>query len=78
MQLQNISVQCNNKPFIVLQINFDSHLKVVSEMTEIGETVDRVDSLIKDIKRFQKLCDIDIERAEEVVSIGTFKSFQCQ
>lgn len=39
-------------------------------MTEIGETVDRVDSLIKDTKRFQKLCDIDIERAEEVVSIG--------
>lgn len=39
-------------------------------MTEIGETVDRVDALIKDTKRFQKLCDIDIERAEEVVAIG--------
>lgn len=40
-------------------------------MTEIGETVDRVDALIKDTKRFQKLCDIDIERAEEVVAIGS-------
>lgn len=54
----------------VLQINFDSHLKIVSEMTEIGETVERVDALIKETKRFQKLCDVDIERAEEVVAIG--------
>ncbi|XP_055311339.1 guanine nucleotide exchange factor DBS isoform X6 [Sitodiplosis mosellana] len=56
--------------FRELQINFDSHLQIVSEMTEIGETVDRVDAIIEDTKRFQKLCDIDIERAEEVVSIG--------
>ncbi|XP_031630381.1 guanine nucleotide exchange factor DBS isoform X3 [Contarinia nasturtii] len=56
--------------FRELQINFDSHLKIVSEMTEIGETVERVDTLIKDTKRFQKLCDVDIERAEEVVAIG--------
>lgn len=39
-------------------------------MTEIGETVERVDVLIKETKRFQKLCDVDIERAEEVVAIG--------
>lgn len=52
------------------QINFDSHLKIVSEMTEIGETVERVDALIIETKRFQKLCDVDIERAEEVVAIG--------
>lgn len=54
----------------LIQINFDSHLKVVSEMTEIGETVERVDALLKETKRFQKLCDVDIERAEEVVEIG--------
>lgn len=41
-------------------------------MTEIGETVERVDALIKDTKRFQKLCDVDIERAEEVVAIGKY------
>lgn len=45
-------------------------MKVVSEMTEIGETVERVDALLKETKRFQKLCDVDIERAEEVVEIG--------
>lgn len=54
-----------------VQVNFDSHLKIVAEMTEIGETVDRVDALIKDTKRFQKMCDVDIERAEEVIAIGT-------
>lgn len=54
----------------LIQINFDSHLKIVSEMTEIGETVERVDALLKETKRFQKLCDVDIERAEEVVEIG--------
>lgn len=54
----------------ILQINFDSHLKIVAEMTEIGETVERVDALIKDTKRFQKMCDVDIERAEEVIAIG--------
>lgn len=54
-----------------VQVNFDSHLKIVAEMTEIGETVERVDALIKDTKRFQKMCDVDIERAEEVIAIGT-------
>lgn len=46
-------------------------MKIVAEMTEIGETVERVDALIKDTKRFQKMCDVDIERAEEVIAIGT-------
>lgn len=44
-------------------------------MTEIGETVERVDALLKDTKRFQKMCDIDIERAEEVIAIGTSEYF---
>lgn len=39
-------------------------------MTEIGETVSRVDTLIWDTKTFQKICDTDIERAEEVVATG--------
>lgn len=67
--LLKINKKCT-KRVVNFQINFDSHLKAVSEMTEIGETVERVDTLIKDTKRFQKLCDVDIERAEEVVAIG--------
>lgn len=45
-------------------------------MTEIGETVERVDVLLKETKRFQKLCDVDIERAEEVVAIGELFCFR--
>lgn len=56
--------------FRELQINFDSHLRIVSEMTEVGETVNRVDQLIKETSTFEKLCLVDIERAEEVVSTG--------
>lgn len=39
-------------------------------MTEIGETVNRVDTLIWETKTFQKICVSDIERAEEVVATG--------
>ncbi|XP_023310608.1 guanine nucleotide exchange factor DBS isoform X2 [Anoplophora glabripennis] len=56
--------------FRELQVNFDSYLKTVSEMTEVGETVNRVDTLIKETNTFQKLCNVDIERAEEVISSG--------
>lgn len=41
-------------------------------MTEIGESVDRVDALLKETKIFHSLCETDIERAEEVLSIGTY------
>lgn len=56
--------------FFHSQINFDAHLKAVSEMTEIGETVERVDALIWETKTFQTLCDTDMERAEDVVATG--------
>lgn len=39
-------------------------------MTEIGETVQRVDALIWETKAFQKMCEADIERAKEVISTG--------
>ncbi|XP_044741332.1 guanine nucleotide exchange factor DBS-like isoform X2 [Chrysoperla carnea] len=56
--------------FKELQSNFDTHLKTVSEMTEIGETVNRVDTLIQETTDFQKVCLYDIDRAEELVSTG--------
>lgn len=56
--------------FRELQINFNSHLKVVNDMTEVGESINRIDSLIKELITFEKLCLVDIERAEEVVSSG--------
>lgn len=41
-------------------------------MTEIcdGNTVSRVDCLIKEAKLFHKLCQTDLDRAEEVISCG--------
>lgn len=61
--------------FVARQTSFDAHLKTVSEMTEIGETVQRVDALIWETKTFQKICGTDIERAEEVVATG--ESIEC-
>lgn len=39
-------------------------------MTEIGETVARMDQLLQETKDFKQLCCVDIERAEQVISIG--------
>lgn len=39
-------------------------------MTEIGETADRIDTLIRETVAFQKMCNMDIERAEEVIASG--------
>ncbi|XP_058464831.1 guanine nucleotide exchange factor DBS isoform X3 [Malaya genurostris] len=56
--------------FRELQSNFDRHLSVVSEMTEIGETVERMDQLIKDTKEFQQNCTVDVDRAYRVIATG--------
>ncbi|CAG9759980.1 unnamed protein product [Ceutorhynchus assimilis] len=56
--------------FRELQVNFDLALKTVSDMTELGETVARVDTLIKETNGFEKLCQGDIQRAEEAISLG--------
>lgn len=41
-------------------------------MTEIGETVKRVDALIQETKQFQHMCEVDIEKAKEVISNGMY------
>ncbi|XP_050322280.1 uncharacterized protein LOC126754401 [Bactrocera neohumeralis] len=56
--------------FRELQTIFDAHLKCVAEMTEIGESVERVDTLMDDTKHYQELSRVDIERAGEVISAG--------
>nr|CAD7613631.1 unnamed protein product [Timema genevievae] len=53
-----------------LQSNFDCHLKTICEMTEVGETVARVDTLLREMKAFQKICKSDIDRAEELIVTG--------
>ncbi|XP_055535953.1 guanine nucleotide exchange factor DBS isoform X3 [Wyeomyia smithii] len=56
--------------FRELQANFDRHLKTVSDMTEIGETVERMDQLIRETKEFQQSCAVDVDRANQVISTG--------
>ncbi|XP_014215398.1 guanine nucleotide exchange factor DBS-like isoform X2 [Copidosoma floridanum] len=56
--------------FRELQASLDQHLKTLDEMTEVGETVTRVDQLLRDTSAFQRICRGDIERAEEVITAG--------
>ncbi|XP_073846702.1 guanine nucleotide exchange factor DBS isoform X9 [Musca autumnalis] len=56
--------------FRELQICFDTHMTKISEMTEIGESVERVDSLINETKEFQSQCAVDIDKASEVIAAG--------
>ncbi|XP_038122208.1 guanine nucleotide exchange factor DBS isoform X4 [Culex quinquefasciatus] len=56
--------------FRELQGNFDRHLSAVSDMTEIGETVERMDQLIRMTKEFQQSAAVDVERADQVIAVG--------
>lgn len=56
--------------FRELQANFDRHLSAVSDMTEIGETVERMDQLIRMTKEFQQSAAVDVERADQVIAVG--------
>ncbi|EEB16142.1 Guanine nucleotide exchange factor DBS, putative [Pediculus humanus corporis] len=53
-----------------LEIKFDECLKIVNDMVEVGESVSRVDELIKETNAFHKICKINIDRGEEVISNG--------
>jgi len=55
---------------IPLQNIFDGHLKTVADMTEIGESVDRVSTLIQETEQFRALIKLDVEHAEEVIQTG--------
>lgn len=39
-------------------------------MTEVGDGINRVETLLRETGQFEKLCMVDIERAEEVIAIG--------
>lgn len=69
---QCLELRCFEQEFRELQANFEGHLRTLAEMTEIcdGNTVARVDCLIKEAKLFHKLCQTDLDRAEEVHSCG--------
>ncbi|RZF49087.1 hypothetical protein LSTR_LSTR008373 [Laodelphax striatellus] len=67
---QYLEFKTFEQQFKDIQTNLDKHLKTVSELTEVGETVDRVDTHISELGVFQRQCLTEIERAEELVSRG--------
>ncbi|XP_046866240.1 guanine nucleotide exchange factor DBS isoform X2 [Drosophila willistoni] len=56
--------------FRELQNVFDGHLKTIGEMTEIGESVERVATLLKETEEFKITAKVDTERAEEIIQAG--------
>uniref|UniRef100_A0A1B6D890 DH domain-containing protein n=1 Tax=Clastoptera arizonana TaxID=38151 RepID=A0A1B6D890_9HEMI len=67
---QYLDLKTFERDFKIIQGNLDVYLKTVSEMTEVGETVERVDTLIKEFVTFQKLCTEEVEKGEELISCG--------
>lgn len=56
--------------YLNFQTKFDSYLKIMNEMTEIGDTVVRIDQLIHETQSFRQSCDEDVERASSVIENG--------
>jgi hypothetical protein len=52
------------------QSKFDAHTKVLNEMTEIGDSVTRMNQLMNELKEFEESCQTDLYRADEVISKG--------
>uniref|UniRef100_T1JN60 Guanine nucleotide exchange factor DBS n=1 Tax=Strigamia maritima TaxID=126957 RepID=T1JN60_STRMM len=67
--------QCLNlrqfeQDFRELQINLDVDLKILSEMTEVGDSVSRVDELVVEITEFKTNCEDDMEKTAELHEVG--------
>ncbi|KPI91814.1 Guanine nucleotide exchange factor DBS [Papilio xuthus] len=56
--------------FKQMQATLDNHLKTACDMTEVGETASRVDSLIQEANDFEKLCNCDLDTASTVIDDG--------
>ncbi|XP_053614201.1 guanine nucleotide exchange factor DBS-like isoform X2 [Plodia interpunctella] len=56
--------------FKQMQATLDGHLKTACDMTEVGETANRVENLIQEATDFEKLCTCDLETANAVIDDG--------
>ncbi|CAK1601730.1 unnamed protein product [Parnassius mnemosyne] len=56
--------------FKQMQATLDNHLKTACDMTEVGETAIRVESLIQETNDFEKLCNCDLNTASSVIDDG--------
>ncbi|XP_037929006.1 guanine nucleotide exchange factor DBS-like, partial [Teleopsis dalmanni] len=67
---QCLALRKFEQDFREAQYIFNAHLKCVAEMTEIGESVIRVDSLIQETEEFQKFIFADVQRAVDIIEAG--------
>lgn len=44
--------------FRELQSSLDQHIKAIDDMTEVGETQNRIDQLLRDTSAFQRICKV--------------------
>ncbi|XP_038207579.1 guanine nucleotide exchange factor DBS-like isoform X3 [Zerene cesonia] len=56
--------------FKQMQATLDTHLKTACDMTEVGETANRVDGLLEEASEFEKLCNCDLDAASLVIDEG--------
>ncbi|XP_013149470.1 PREDICTED: guanine nucleotide exchange factor DBS-like isoform X3 [Papilio polytes] len=56
--------------FKQMQATLDNHLKTACDMTEVGETANRVENLIQEANDFEKLCNCDLDTASTVIDDG--------
>ncbi|XP_030369624.1 guanine nucleotide exchange factor DBS isoform X2 [Scaptodrosophila lebanonensis] len=67
---QCLRLRMFEQDFRELQNLFDGHLQTVADMTEIGESVERVSTLIEETQQFRVCIKTDVERAEDVIQAG--------
>lgn len=63
-----LELRCFEQDFRELQSNFNLHFKTISELTVFADSTTRIDCLVQETLAFEKLCLVDIDRAEEVVA----------
>lgn len=56
--------------FSNFQSKFDNNLRILGELTEIGDSVTSMEQLMDELKSFEDLCQPDMERAGEVIAKG--------
>lgn len=67
---QAIEIQRFNADYKRTQSVLEADLKAVSESTEIGETVQRMEYLIAEFTALEKACIRDMDQCDEVLSFG--------
>ncbi|XP_032311518.1 guanine nucleotide exchange factor DBS isoform X6 [Drosophila ananassae] len=67
---QCLHLRLFEQDFRELQNIFDGHLKIISNLTEVGENTERISILIQETKELREVTRINIERADKVLAVG--------